>query len=106
RQLGRGVRGSEQEVEGQVDESARKLRRLSRILAETGFLAEDRPTEKGLLASRVYGENSVLVTEAVWLGWLEGLTPEELCAVLVMLAAEDRERGRPRGGARARRRYP
>jgi superfamily II RNA helicase len=106
RQLEREIRSGEQEVEGQTDEYARKLRRLLRILGETGFVAEDKPTDKGLLASRVYGENSVLVTEAVWLGWLEGLTPEELCAVLVMLAAEDRDRGRPRGGPRAPRRYP
>jgi ATP-dependent RNA helicase HelY len=106
RHLEREIRIGEQEVEGQADEYARKLRRLLRILDETGFVAQDKPTEKGLLASRVYGENSVLVTEAVWLGWLEGLTPEELCAVLVMLAAEDRDRGRPRGGPRSPRRYP
>jgi superfamily II RNA helicase len=53
----------------------------------------------------VYGENTLLVAEAVWLGWCEGLTPEELCAVLVMLTAEDRERGRDRQ-ARGPRRYP
>jgi ATP-dependent RNA helicase HelY len=106
RHLEREIRIGEQEVEGQADEYARKLRRLLRILVETGFIADDKPTEKGMLASRVYGENSVLVTEAVWLGWLEGLTPEELCAVLVMLAAEDRDRGRPRGGPRSPRRYP
>ena len=44
------------------------------------------------------------------LGWFEGLAPEELCAVLVMLAAEDRERPRRRddGGAARHgpRRYP
>ena len=39
----------------------------------TGFLAADKPTDKGLLAARVYGENTLLVTEAVWNGWLEGL---------------------------------
>src|SRR2546430_10404875 len=76
-----------------MDEYPRKLRRLSRILAETGFLQKDKPTDKGLFAARVYGENTILVAEAVWLGWLEGLTPEELCAGMGMLAAEDR--GRP-----------
>jgi ATP-dependent RNA helicase HelY len=93
------------EVTGQMDEYARKLRRLSRILTETGFLAKDKPTDKGLFAARIYGENTILVAEAVWLGWFEGLTPEELCAVIVMLTAEDRER---RGDRQARgpRRYP
>jgi ATP-dependent RNA helicase HelY len=105
RTLQKELDAGQREVAGQMDEYARKLRRLSKILTETGFLAHDRPTDKGLFAARVYGENTILVTEAVWLGWLEGLTPEELCAVLVMLAAEDRERGRNRE-ARGPRRYP
>ena len=104
RQLERELRAGEREVGEQMDEYVRKLRRLTRILAETGFLLEDRPTDKGLLASRIYGENTLLVTEAVWQGWLEGLRAEELCAVLVMLAAEDRAvRDR---GPRQPRRYP
>jgi ATP-dependent RNA helicase HelY len=107
RQLQKELEAGEREATGQMDEYARKLRRLSKILTETGFLADNRPTDKGLFASRVYGENTILVAEAVWAGWLEGLTPEELAAVLVMLAAEDRERGRGRGAAPAGpRRYP
>jgi len=105
RTLQKELDAGQREVTGQMDEYARKLRRLCKILTETGFLAHDRPTDKGLFAARVYGENTILVTEAVWLGWLEGLTPEELCAVLVMLAAEDRERGRNRE-PRGPRRYP
>ena len=95
----------QREVVGQMDEYPLKLRRLSKILAETGFLEKNKPTDKGLFAARVYGENTILVAEAVWLGWFEGLTPEELCAVMVMLAAEDRER---RGDRQAHgpRRYP
>ena len=106
------IRGLQQELDkghrevvGQMDEYPLKLRRLSKILAETGFLEKNKPTDKGLFAARVYGENTILVAEAVWLGWFEGLTPEELCAVMVMLAAEDRER---RGDRQAHgpRRYP
>jgi ATP-dependent RNA helicase HelY len=105
RTLQQELERSQREVVGQMDEYPRKLRRLSRILGEAGFLAHDKPTDKGLFAARVYGENTILVAEAVWLGWFEGLTPEELCAVVVMLAAEDRER---RGDRQARgpRRYP
>jgi superfamily II RNA helicase len=100
-ELDRGQR----EVTGQMDEYPRKLRRISAILAEAGFLEKNKPTDKGLFAARVYGENTILVAEAVWLGWFEGLTAEELCAVIVMLAAEDRER---RGDRQSRgpRRYP
>src|SRR3989454_7331793 len=109
RGLQKELEAGEREATGQMDEYARKLRRLSRILSETGFLASNRPTDKGLFASRIYGENTILVAEAVWLGWMEGLTPQEISAVLVMLAAEDRERGRGRGpGAppHGPRRYP
>ncbi|HEV2217785.1 MAG TPA: DEAD/DEAH box helicase [Candidatus Dormibacteraeota bacterium] len=112
RALQREVEQGERELGGQMDEYARKLRRLSRILTETGFLDHDKPTDKGTFASRVYGENTILVAEAVWAGWLEGLTSEELCAVLVMLAAEDRNVPRRRdngaGGAgrHGPRRYP
>jgi ATP-dependent RNA helicase HelY len=106
RTLQKELDGGERELSGQMDEYARKLRRLCRILTEAGFLAHDTPTDKGLFASRIYGENTILVAEAVWLGWLEGLAPEELCAVLVMLAVEDRERGRDRGQPRGPRRYP
>ena len=107
RALQKELDAGEREATGQMDEYARKLRRLSRILAETGFLSAERPTDKGLFAARIYGENTILVAEAVWAGWLEGLRAEELCAVLVMLAVEDRERGRSRGGApTGPRRYP
>jgi ATP-dependent RNA helicase HelY len=107
RGLQKELEAGEREATGQMDEYARKLRRLSRILTETGFLSDDRPTDKGLFAARIYGENTILVAEAVWAGWLEGLRAEELCAVLVMLAVEDRERGRSRGGApTGPRRYP
>ncbi len=106
RALQRELEAGEREATGQMDEYARKLRRLCRILAETGFLSANRPTDKGLFAARVYGENTILVTEAVWAGWLEGLSSEELCAALVMLAAEDRERGRRGGAPTGPRRYP
>jgi ATP-dependent RNA helicase HelY len=103
RELERELAEGERFIESQAHEYRHKLRRLCRILADTGFLAGDRPTEKGLLAARVYGEDTVLVTEAVWTGALEGLEPPELCAVLTMFAAEDRGRER---GPRQPRRYP
>ena len=103
RTLERELREGEQAIGEQAGEYQRKLRRLCRILSETGFLTGDRPTEKGMLAARVYGENTLLVTEAIWNGWLDGLRPEELCALLAMLATEDRGRDR---GPRQPRRYP
>ena len=75
---------------------------LRGVLAELGFLEGAIPTEKGLLASRIYGENSLIITQAIADGWLEELTPAELAASLVMVTAEDRNRDRPR----PRRRLP
>jgi len=106
RNLQKEMDSGQREVVGQMDEYPRKLRRLARILTETGFLSADKPTDKGLFAARIYGENAILVAEAAWLGWFEGLTPEELCAVMVMLAAEDRERGGRDRQAHGPRRYP
>jgi ATP-dependent RNA helicase HelY len=103
RTLERELREGERAITEQADEYQRKLRRLCRVLAETGFLADDKPTEKGLLSARVYGENTLLVTEAVWNGWFDGLAPPELCATLAMLVTEDRGRDR---GPRQPRRYP
>jgi ATP-dependent RNA helicase HelY len=108
RELERELRAGKRQVGEQMDEYVRKLRRLVRILTETGFLSQDKPTDKGMLASRVYGENTLLLTEAVWNGWFEGLGPDELCSIVVMLAAEDRasaSRERERGN-RSARRYP
>jgi superfamily II RNA helicase len=103
RTLERELRDGERALSEQADEYQRKLRRLRRILSETGFLEDDRPTDKGMLAARVYGENTLLVTEAVWNGWLDGLRPPDLCAALAILATEDRSRDR---GPRQVRRYP
>jgi ATP-dependent RNA helicase HelY len=84
------------EIEGGMEEYVQRLRAIINILEESGFLIGLRPSEKGMLASRVYGENGLLITEAIHEGWLDELEPPELCAVLVMLAAEDR--GGPRRG--------
>ncbi|HEX4213737.1 MAG TPA: DEAD/DEAH box helicase [Candidatus Dormibacteraeota bacterium] len=103
RTLERELRDGEAAMAEQSQGYARKLRRLCRILADTGFVAGDKPTEKGMFAARVYGENALIVIEATWQGWFDHLRPEELCAVLIMLTAEDRSRDR---GPRGHRRYP
>ncbi len=79
-----------------------QLRAYRQVLTELGHLEHDQPTRLGLLAASVYGENTLLVSQAVLQGWLTGLEPEEICAVLVMLAADDRNPGR----AAPRRRMP
>jgi ATP-dependent RNA helicase HelY len=96
------IRASEQDAQRSQGEYRRRMHALRGVLGELGFLEGDVPTEKGLLASRIYGENSLIITQAIADGWLEELTPAELAASLVMVTAEDRNRDR----ARPRRRFP
>ncbi|HUY97706.1 MAG TPA: DEAD/DEAH box helicase [Verrucomicrobiae bacterium] len=89
------------EVGGRVDAYRHQFRAFRTVLTTLGYLAEDRPTPTGQLAARVYGDNGVLVTEAIVAGWFDDLGPAELAAVVSMLAAEDRDSrrtapGRPR----------
>ena len=96
------IRASERDAERSQGEYRRRMLALRGVLGELGFLEGAVPTEKGLLAARIYGENSLIITQAIQDGWLEELTPAELAASLVMVTAEDRNRDRPR----PRRRLP
>jgi ATP-dependent RNA helicase HelY len=94
------IRAGEHETAESQGELARRMRALRAVLEDLGFLEEDAPTEKGLLASRIYGENSLIVTQAIADGWLTELAPEELAAALVTVTAEDRMRDRPQPRSR------
>ncbi len=86
---------STQDAERSQGEYRRRMAALRGILEELGFLKDSVPTDKGHLASRIYGENNLIITEAIADGWLEELTPAELAASVVMVTAEDRNRDRP-----------
>src|SRR5437588_1113112 len=102
RELQARIRTSEHDAERSQGEYRRRMHALRGVLEELGFLEGAVPTEKGQLAARIYGENSLIVTQAIADGWLEELTPAELAASLAMVTAEDRNRDRPR----ERRRFP
>ena len=96
------VKSAEQEAEQSAGEYRRRMAAIRGILSDLGFLQDSTPTPKGLLASRIYGENSLIITQAIEDGWLQELAPAELAATLVMVTAEDRGRDR----VRARPRFP
>jgi hypothetical protein len=56
--------------------------------------------ELGLLAASLFGENALLIADAIAAGHLDALTPAELSAALVTLVAEDRGRDRPQPSRR------
>jgi len=97
------LRNGEEELRTARGRYRREFRALRGVLREAGFLENDRPTELGLLAERLFGESALLVAGAIQAGWLEELAPAELVAVLTMLVAEDRGRERPQP---ARRQWP
>jgi len=95
------LRGGEAELRAARDRYREEFRAYRAVLTDAGYLADDRPTELGMLAASLYGESALLVAEALEQGWFEGLEPAELSAALVMVVNEDRGRDRP-----ARIRFP
>ncbi len=93
--LERSLENAEAVARARQHEYRDQLRAYRAVLSDLGHLQDDRPTRIGLLAAAVYGENTLLVSRAVAEGWLTGLKTEELCAAVVMLAADDRGAGRP-----------
>lgn len=102
------IRRTTEEIEGATHEYRDHLHSLVQILEEAGFLYDQRPSEKGMLASRIYGENSLVISEAIYGGWFDGLEPAELCAALIAVVTEDRggSRHRQYGPTQPQRRGP
>ncbi|HEY6537439.1 MAG TPA: DEAD/DEAH box helicase [Candidatus Dormibacteraeota bacterium] len=90
-----GLAGAEAAAAAREHEYRTQLNAYRNVLAQLGHLVRDQPTRLGLLAAAVYGENTLLVAQAVAEGWMEQMEDEEICATLVMLAAEDRNPDRP-----------
>lgn len=84
----------EEELRSARGRYRREFRALRSVLHEGGFLDGDRPTELGRLAEGLFGESALVVADAIRDGWLAGLAPAEVVAVLTMLVAEDRGRDR------------
>jgi superfamily II RNA helicase len=101
-ELAEALSGAEETAARRRDEYRVQFRAYREVLAETGFLSHDQPTRVGLLAAAVYGENTLLVAQAVAEGWWTTLSTPELAGALVMLSAEDRNPDR----APLRRRLP
>jgi ATP-dependent RNA helicase HelY len=95
------LRGGEDELRAARDRYREEFRAYRGVLTEAGYLADDRPTDLGMLAASLYGESALVVAEAIEQGWFEGLEPQELSAALTMVVNEDRGRDRP-----ARVRFP
>jgi ATP-dependent RNA helicase HelY len=94
------LEGGEAELEWARHRYAREFRALRSVLHDAGFLENDLPTDLGLLAASLFGENALLIADAIAAGHLDALNPAELAAALVTLVAEDRGRDRPQPSRR------
>lgn len=84
---------------------ARTFERVLAVLRELGYVSWEGSarepgqqwalTEKGAVLARVYNEADLLVVEAVTRGWLDGLDPDELAAVVSLFVYEARGRDEP-----------
>src|SRR2546428_8317041 len=90
RELQTRIRASEQDAERSQGEYRRRMDALRGALVELGFLDGAVPTDKGLLASRLYGENSRIITQADAAGLLAELAPAARAASLVKATARGR----------------
>lgn len=59
------------------------------VLNDFGYLKEDYPTEKGVMASQIRAENELFISEIILSRVLENLTPAELASVVCAFTTED-----------------
>lgn len=59
------------------------------VLIDFGYLKEDYPTEKGVMASQIRAENELFISEIILSNVLENLTPAELAGVVCAITTED-----------------
>lgn len=59
------------------------------VLLDFGYLKEDYPTDKGVLASQIRAENELFLAEIIQSHVLENLEPGELASVVCAITTED-----------------
>ncbi|MGI8847767.1 MAG: DEAD/DEAH box helicase [Candidatus Dormibacteria bacterium] len=87
--------GGEDELREARGRYRREFHALRRVLSAGGYLEDDLPTDLGRLAGALFGESSLLLSDAIAAGWMQALQPAELAATLAMVVGEDRGRERP-----------
>jgi ATP-dependent RNA helicase HelY len=82
-QLGKRIRG-------RTETLSRKFHRVMEVLADLGYVNGFELAPKGWMLARIYNEADLLVAECLANGWLEGLKPAELAAVVSSFIFESR----------------
>ncbi|PRX92336.1 DEAD/DEAH box helicase [Allonocardiopsis opalescens] len=88
--LERDVRSQRQRVEGRSHVIARTFDRVCGVLDDLGYLEGDDVTPQGRRLAKIYSELDLLAAESLRTGVWDGLSPEELAAVVSGLVFETR----------------
>lgn len=88
------ARAQERELRRRIDDStgtlAHEFDRLSDLLTELGYLDEDKPTARGDVLRRIYGECDLLIAQCIHDGAWDDLDPAELAGALSAVTTEAR----------------
>jgi superfamily II RNA helicase len=79
----------EKEIEKQRDIFWNKFLAHRSVLIDMGYLKDDYPTEQGVTTSQVRSENELFISEIIFSGVLENLTPAQLAGVVCAITTED-----------------
>jgi ATP-dependent RNA helicase HelY len=77
-------------VRGRTETLSRKFHRVLEVLAELGYVEGFELTPRGWTLARIYNEADLLVSETLVNGWLNGLDPAELAAVVSTFVFQSR----------------
>ncbi len=84
------------QMESRSDVASRKLANVRAVLHSLGYLADDRPTEKGLMLSAIHNECDLLLTECLNAGVFHEMNASELASFASTFVFESRDGGGPR----------
>ena len=77
------------EIERQKDIFWNRFLAHRSVLVDLGYIKDDYPTSKGITTSQVRSENELFVSEIIFSGILENLTPAQLAGVICAITTED-----------------
>ena len=77
------------EIEHSKDIFWNKFVSHRQVLKDFGYLKEDYPTDKGIMASQLRAENELFIAEIILSHVLENLTASELASVICAITTED-----------------
>ena len=77
------------EIERQRDIFWNKFLAHRSVLIDMGYIVDDYPTAKGVTTAQIRSENELFISEIIFSGVLENLTPSQLAGVICAITTED-----------------